>query len=171
MLPSLKSLVDWFTGHPNLSISIAGFIGTLFGAWLGAYYGYRYMLKSKDRETRARRQVLFQLLRDEQLRIEEGIPKETATPYWIHPIKLTAPALLLDGVTLTYKSWGELIKALLELEWRVSEFNQLAGWANKNFYERTTIHPTEVKKTLDEYWKAIAEVWARVLQLLHQEHT
>ena len=144
--------------------------GTLVGAFTGATLGYRYSSRKRRTEMQVKRTVLFKLLLHEA---DYGIVK-TKTSYssdgeWPTPIRSTAVGRLLDGETLDYVTYSDLIKALLELDWYISLFNNTVQWSNFTVSSAGTSAIESVQPTVDKQFKWVGKAWVEVAKYLPQD--
>lgn len=110
-------------------------IGSLFslflGAFLGAFFSYQFIVYQKVQETKAKREILFDMLRDELSFIGERVqPYDVNKVIYRDPIRLSAPSQLLDGETLEYRRHKYLFQALLKLKVAINKYNDLVQTTN-----------------------------------------
>lgn len=110
---------------------LLSFLGIFLGAFLGAFFSYQFTICLNMQETKAKREVLFKTLCNELTFIGEKVqPYDVSKVIYRDPIRLSAPAQLLDGKTLEYRAHKALIESLLKFQATVAKYNDLVQITN-----------------------------------------
>lgn len=126
-----KSIYAMFLSRGSALPLIGSLFSLFLGAFLGAFLSYQFTVYLKAQETKVKREVLFDMLREELIFIGERVqPYEASKVIYRDPIRLSASSQLLDGEMLEYKKHGELFRALLKFQVAVYKYNDLVQTTN-----------------------------------------
>ena len=106
-------------------------VGLILSALVGAAFGYGAAVIQSAQEAAAKQDVLIHALVDELKTISESVPPyQVEKAFYRDPIRLSSPALLLNGEVLDYKSHASIIRLLLQLHVSISKYNDFVQITN-----------------------------------------
>lgn len=109
--------------HEILLLLASGLFGGVLGYWFSVF--------KRSQETKARKAILLQLLRNELKSIGGALePYNVAKAFYRDPLRLGTPERLLDAETLQYDKDDALVELLLHLQVAVARHNDFVSLTN-----------------------------------------
>jgi hypothetical protein len=105
--------------------------GLVLAAFIGGLASYGFTSYQQAQEVKERRHTLVTLLQQELAQIPKAVPPyDKAKAFYRDPLRLNAPAKLIDAETLQFHKDSRLITLLLNLNVVISRHNDFVEMTN-----------------------------------------